>query len=187
MKKAFIIALTVILMLLLIACGSSASKPSTQPTSTPIPTASPSSVKNTSSSTSGAVSSTSKSTFTNAYGTSTTKCAHPGCNNYIAPSGDTNCCTTHSKKCLNCGKYIDEDAMYCMDCISHSVTSNSSNNGSNYNSGKKTSNSSSANNQNNGYDMPKDGETFADYVKRVDPDLYRDIENQYNTAIENGW
>ena len=58
------------------------------------------------------------SSFTNKYGTTTTKCAHAGCDNYIAPSGDTNCCTIHSKKCLNCGKYIDEDAMYCMDCLS---------------------------------------------------------------------
>lgn len=55
--------------------------------------------------------------FTNKFGTPTTKCAHPGCNDYIAPSGDTNCCILHSNKCLNCGKYIDEDAMYCMDCL----------------------------------------------------------------------
>ncbi len=56
--------------------------------------------------------------FTNAYGTPTTKCAHSGCDNYIASSGDTNCCSIHSNKCLNCGKYIDEDAMYCMACLS---------------------------------------------------------------------
>ena len=56
--------------------------------------------------------------FTNKYGTPTTKCAHDGCSNYIASSGDTNCCTVHSNKCLECGKYIDEDAMYCMDCLS---------------------------------------------------------------------
>lgn len=55
--------------------------------------------------------------FTNKYGTSTTKCAVAGCNNYIAKSGDTNCCTTHSNKCLECYCYIDGDAMYCMDCI----------------------------------------------------------------------
>ena len=59
----------------------------------------------------------SKSSFTNKYGTPTTKCAHSGCNNYIASSGDTNCCTIHSNRCLECGKYIDEDATYCMDCI----------------------------------------------------------------------
>ena len=64
--------------------------------------------------------------FTNKYGTPTTKCVHPGCNNYIADSGDTNCCTTHSAKCLNCGKYIDEDAMYCMDCITGSVNKKNS-------------------------------------------------------------
>ena len=64
----------------------------------------------------------SRSSFTNQYGTPTTKCAHAGCNNYIASSGDTNCCTTHSRRCLECGKYIDEDATYCMDCIRKAVT-----------------------------------------------------------------
>ena len=59
--------------------------------------------------------------FTNKYGTPTTKCAHPGCSNYIASSGDTNCCPTHSNKCLNCGKYIDEDAAYCMSCLSNAL------------------------------------------------------------------
>lgn len=58
--------------------------------------------------------------FTNKYGTATTKCAKSGCNNYIASSGDTNCCTAHSNKCLNCGCYIDGDAMYCMSCLSGS-------------------------------------------------------------------
>jgi hypothetical protein len=56
--------------------------------------------------------------FTNSYGTPDTKCNHTGCNNTIASSGDTNCCVMHSNKCLNCGKYIDEDALFCMDCIS---------------------------------------------------------------------
>ena len=59
--------------------------------------------------------------FTNKYGTKTTKCAHSGCNNYIASSGDTNCCIQHSRRCLNCYKYIDEDAMYCMSCISSAL------------------------------------------------------------------
>lgn len=61
------------------------------------------------------------SSFTNKYGTSTTKCAHPGCNNYIASSGDTNCCTTHSKNCGECGCYIDEDAMFCISCIEKAI------------------------------------------------------------------
>ena len=56
--------------------------------------------------------------FTNKYGTRTTKCAHTGCNNYIASSGDTNCCVTHSNKCGECRCYIDEDAMFCLDCLS---------------------------------------------------------------------
>ncbi len=62
-------------------------------------------------------SSSKSSSFTNKFGTSTTKCAHSGCNNYIAPSGNTNCCTTHSNRCLDCNCYIDEDAMYCIDCL----------------------------------------------------------------------
>ena len=58
-----------------------------------------------------------KINFTNKFGTATTKCNHPGCTNTIAPSGDTNCCTIHSQKCIDCGCYIDEDAIWCIDCI----------------------------------------------------------------------
>lgn len=64
--------------------------------------------------------------FTNSYGTATTKCVHNGCNNTIASSGDTNCCIVHSNKCLNCGKYIDEDAFFCMDCLSGNNSANRS-------------------------------------------------------------
>lgn len=60
--------------------------------------------------------------FTNKYGTATTKCAHTGCSNYIANSGDTNCCTTHSNRCLDCKIYIDEDAYYCVSCIAAAAT-----------------------------------------------------------------
>ena len=88
--------------------GSRIEKAWVAPTATPKPvsTATPKPVRT-----------NSKSSFTNKYGTPTTKCAHSGCNNYIASSGDTNCCTIHSNRCLECGKYIDEDATYCMDCI----------------------------------------------------------------------
>lgn len=55
--------------------------------------------------------------FTNKYGTRNTLCAHSGCTNYIATSGNTNCCTTHSNKCYECGCYIDEDASWCTDCL----------------------------------------------------------------------
>ena len=76
--------------------------------------------RTTNSSTSSAISS--QSSFTNKFGTPTTRCSHSGCNNFIASTGDTNCCTIHSRKCAECGKYIDEDATYCMDCISKAVT-----------------------------------------------------------------
>lgn len=63
----------------------------------------------------------SSTTFTNKYGTSTTKCVHSGCDNYIASSGDTNCCTTHSRNCGGCGCYIDEDAMFCITCLEKAI------------------------------------------------------------------
>lgn len=71
------------------------------------------------------------SPFTNDYGTPTTVCAHKGCSRYIATSGDSNCCIAHSQNCLNCGCYIDEDAIYCMDCLSESITSSKHNSTSN--------------------------------------------------------
>lgn len=55
--------------------------------------------------------------FTNKYGTPTTVCSHTGCTNYIAPSGDTNCCTVHSNRCMDCNCYIDEDATWCVSCL----------------------------------------------------------------------
>jgi hypothetical protein len=59
--------------------------------------------------------------FTNKFGTPTTICAVSGCNKYIASSGDTNCCATHSKKCATCGKYIDSDAAMCLSCIENAL------------------------------------------------------------------
>ena len=76
----------------------------------------------------------SKPSFNNKYGTSTTICAYKGCNNYIASSGDTNCCEIHSNMCLKCDKYIDSDAMYCMDCLSGVTDNNSSNISGSHNS-----------------------------------------------------
>lgn len=61
--------------------------------------------------------------FTNRYGTPSTICAHSGCSKTIASSGDTNCCKTHSNRCGNCGCYIDEDAMFCMDCLEDALGS----------------------------------------------------------------
>ena len=127
MKRILAIVISVALVLSLAACGStSIPKTTTAPTATvkpnAVPTATPKPATSSSSSSfSSSASSSSSRTFTNAYGTPTTRCAHPGCNNYIASSGDTNCCTTHSHKCLECGKYIDEDATWCMSCIAKAL------------------------------------------------------------------
>ena len=84
--------------------------------------------------------------FTNKYGTPTTKCAKAGCNNYIASSGDTCYCPTHSNRCLECSKYIDGDAMYCLDCIAKAASevSESKSSSSSYGSGSSSYGSSSS-------------------------------------------
>jgi uncharacterized protein with FMN-binding domain len=112
-----------------------------------------SSVSTSSPSTSTKSSSSSSTAFTNKYGTATTKCAHSGCNNYIASSGDTNACEKHSNKCLNCGKYIDEDAMYCMDCLTKAASKSSS-------SSSKSSSQSSGSAGGTGKCQYKEGDTY---------------------------
>lgn len=52
-------------------------------------------------------------------------CAQPGCNKKAVTSGDSVYCSTHSRRCLNCGCYIDADAMYCMDCLRKAIQSKS--------------------------------------------------------------
>lgn len=66
-------------------------------------------------------SSGSSGSFTNKYGSRTTRCVVSGCSNYIASSGDTNCCASHSNRCGNCNCYIDGDAMFCMSCIASAL------------------------------------------------------------------
>lgn len=45
------------------------------------------------------------------------KCLHEGCTNMAATTGDSFYCETHSNRCLECDCYIDEDAMFCLNCI----------------------------------------------------------------------
>lgn len=137
MKRTIIyitIVMTLIVMMLVGCSGSSSSSATATSSET-------SSTKSYSSNSSSKISSSSSS-FTNKYGTATTKCAHSGCNNYIASSGDTNCCITHSNKCLKCKKYIDEDATYCMDCLTKASSKSSSS--SSYGGYSKSSSSSSS-------------------------------------------
>lgn len=129
----------------------------------------------------GSSSSSSSSGFSNKYGTANTTCAVSGCNRSIASSGDTNCCASHSNKCGNCGCYIDGDAMFCMSCISSSFEENSKSSSS---SGKKSDSSSSSKSGSDsdydydkgfGYSAPKPGQSFSDYVKEQDPELYNSL------------
>lgn len=126
MKRLSLVLLAAIMVFILISCGSNGSSPT--PTPQPSPTPTPESTVATATPTpestavptakpTNKASSSTKTSFTNKYGTPTTICAHRGCTNYIASSGDTNCCTTHSRRCAECGKYIDEDGTWCMDCL----------------------------------------------------------------------
>lgn len=67
---------------------------------------------------SSTASSNDKVAFTNKYGSQNTICSYTGCYNKIASSGDTNCCSFHSKRCIDCGNYFNEKTMKCMECIS---------------------------------------------------------------------
>lgn len=150
MKRIITILLTILILFALSACGSNdTDKDSINKSSSPSlgnTVSSNSQSSNASSSTSSISTSKDSSNnesaavFTNKYGTATTKCAHSGCNNYIASSGDTNCCATHSNRCLRCSKYIDEDATYCIDCIA--VVTETAQSNSNSVSGKSSSGSS---------------------------------------------
>ena len=60
--------------------------------------------------------------------------------------------------------------------------------GSSYHSysGSSYSNNKSSTKR-NGYDMPNNGESLPDYIRRVDPDLYNTMQDRWNTAQKNGW
>ncbi len=63
--------------------------------------------------------------------------------------------------------------------------SGSSSSSRSYSGGSSYSGSSGSSNKRNGYDMPNEGESFSDYVKRVDPGLYQDMTDIYNSAKNN--
>jgi len=54
--------------------------------------------------------------FSNDFGTPKTICAEEDCENYIAPSGDTLNCESHSNKCSKCKIYIDGGFSMCTAC-----------------------------------------------------------------------
>jgi len=110
-KKAITLFLATLMAFSFSACNGQIRNSNTTTQNSTIPETSVPTTSNSSSS------KNSSKSFTNAYGTPTTTCVHSGCNNYIASSGDTNCCTKHSNRCLDCNKYIDGDAMYCVSCI----------------------------------------------------------------------
>ena len=196
MKKTVALILSLSMLLILAACGTgngSSSTPTTQASTTAAPTAAaaPAETKAVAATTAaaktsstGTTKSASTTTFTNKYGTATTKCAHSGCNNYIASSGDTNCCTLHSNKCLECGKYIDEDAMYCMSCLSKAAdkakTSSSKSSTSTYKSSSSGGSSGDkCHYKENGKEVCSNkcesGSNFCSYHKKYLDDAYKSL------------
>ena len=116
--------------------------------------------------------------FTNKFGTPQTICAHAGCDSTIASSGDTNCCTKHSATCLNCGKYIDEDATYCMDCLTKSTTK-SSGRSSAKKSSSKTSSGNKCHYKEGNTEVCSNtcapGSNFCSYHKKLLEDIYSNL------------
>lgn len=49
------------------------------------------------------------------------QCQYIGCKKMAASTGDTNYCESHSAKCLECGCYINDDAMYCLNCLMNAL------------------------------------------------------------------
>lgn len=45
------------------------------------------------------------------------KCLHEKCTNMAAITGYSHYCKMHSNQCMECGNYIDEAAVFCLNCI----------------------------------------------------------------------
>ncbi|MBT9774928.1 hypothetical protein GPL15_00195 [Clostridium sp. MCC353] len=45
------------------------------------------------------------------------QCLHSDCSKLAVTTGDSRYCDVHSNKCGECSCYIDEDAMFCLNCI----------------------------------------------------------------------
>lgn len=151
MKKILILVLSICLLVSLTACETRENKPEPTATAAPTPTPEPSpavtealSEKPVEEPAATEKTGATEAVFTNEYGTSSTQCAHTGCTRPIASSGDTNCCTVHSNTCAKCGRYIDEDATWCMKCLTsaasdgQSSSSKSSSSSSSSSSGKES-------------------------------------------------
>lgn len=52
------------------------------------------------------------------------KCLHDGCLEMAVEIGDSRYCKNHSNKCFICNKYIDEDALMCLNCIVEALKDN---------------------------------------------------------------
>lgn len=170
MKKIAAISIALCILAGMTACETPKEDLIPEPEATSAPVAAAEPDNNTASSVTPSKSGTSGDTaFTNEYGTAATKCAHSGCENPVASSGDTNCCTIHSNKCAKCGRYIDEDATWCMNCISSALSGTSK--------GSSSSASSSSSEQETYYCMGKNNtcpnKTYSPwdfYCSSCDPD-----------------
>lgn len=60
-------------------------------------------------------------------------------------------------------------------------SSSSQNSTSNYSSNSSSNYSNYDYNKGYGYTEPKSGESFSDYIKRQDPDLYNSMQDRYDS------
>ena len=80
--------------------------------------------------------------------------------------------------CLNCGKYIDEDATYCMDCLTKSTTK-SSGSSSSKKSSSKTSSGNKCHYKEGNTEVCSNtcapGSNFCSYHKKLLEDIYSNL------------
>ena len=177
MRKFKHVLLALVLIVMLSGCGSTSGEATQQTTELTHPVATEAAaIEPEAAAFDGESSNTAH--FTNKFGTPQTICAHAGCDNTIASSGDTNCCTKHSAKCLNCGKYIDEDATYCMDCLTKSVTKSSGSSSSKKSSSKTSSGNKCHYKEGNAEvcnNTCAPGSNFCSYHKKLLDDIYSNL------------
>ena len=87
-----------------------------------------------------------------------------------------------SNECYICGESASKKVGSNWYCYKHAklVDDHSYDTNDSYNS---YNNSNNSNIGEGGYEMPNENDkSFSDYIKRVDPDLYNDINSNYNDA-----
>lgn len=122
------------------------------------------------------------SSFENEYETATRRCIVLGCNNPVAPGGESDYCPAHSNKCLRCGKYISRPLGCCSSCAEDILDEMSDDDNGYYNYNYDKHKNYNYNYDKNDYDSP----SYYDYnyddndYYNYDYDDYDDYDYEYD-------